>query len=297
MPIARRSSIRTDDSLRSLSVAPGTHYDYGVITKNRRTRKRFEVAQQARFLTFSCYHRLELFGNDTIRDAFVDALAASRDRTKYELVKPIARRSSIRTDDSLRSLSVAPGTHYDYGVITKNRRTRKRFEVAQQARFLTFSCYHRLELFGNDTIRDAFVDALAASRDRTKYELNGWVIMPEHVHLLIVPNLPKYSVSHVLKDLKGLFANRVLQRWRKVDAPIRSRITDPRGKLHFWQKGGGYDRNIVSDDEFHEKLNYIHNNPVTRGLAQHPTDWTWSSARWYAGQRSTDVLAIDPPTH
>ena len=177
-------------------------------------------------------------------------------------------------------------------MITKYRRTRKRFEIAQQARFLTFSCYRRLELFGNDAIRDAFVDALAASRDRTKYELNGWVIMPEHVHLLIVPDLPEYPVSYVLKDLKGLFANRVLQRWREINPPILSRITDPQGKVHFWQKGGGYDRNIVSDDEFHEKLNYIHNNPVTRGLAHHPTDWAWSSAQWYAGCRDKTVLPI-----
>ncbi len=180
-------------------------------------------------------------------------------------------------------------------MITKYRRTRKRFEIAQQARFLTFSCYHRLELFGNDAIRDAFVDALAASRDRTKYKLNGWVIMPEHVHLLIVPDLPEYPVPYALKDLKGLFANRVLQRWREINAPVLSRITDPQGKLHFWQKGGGYDRNIASDDEFHEKLNYIHSNPVTRGFAQRPTDWAWSSAQWYAGQRDSDVLAIDPP--
>ena len=202
-------------------------------------------------------------------------------------------QSHRRLEDSL---SVALCPQYDYGVITKYRRTRKRFEIAQQTRFLTFSCYHRLELFGNDTLRNAFVDALAASRDRTKYKLNGWVIMPEHVHLLIVPNLPKCSVSTVLRDLKGLFANTVLQRWREINAPILSRITDPQGKVHFWQKGGGYDRNIVSDDEFHEKLNYIHNNPVARGLAQHPTDWAWSSAKWYAGQRGGGVLAIDPPT-
>jgi REP-associated tyrosine transposase len=53
------------------------------------------------------------------------------------------------------------------------------------------------------------------------------------------------------------------------------------GDPHFWQPGGGYDRNIISGHELLEKVNYIHTNPVRRGLVKHVIDWPWSSARWY----------------
>ena len=60
----------------------------------------------------------------------------------------------------------------------------------------------------------------------------------------------------------------------------------PNGKktLRFWQRGGGYDRNILSVDELHEKIKYIHNNPVRRELVTCPADWEWSSYRaWEHG--------------
>ena len=110
---------------------------------------------------------------------------------------------------------------------------------------------------------------------------------------MLLPWLPEYPVAAVLKALKGGMANRALRRWRELDAPILRRITARNGKCHFWQVGGGYDRNIYSDKEFVEKLDYVHDNPVTRGLVKYPTEWRWSSARWYDGQRGGGILPID----
>jgi len=174
-----------------------------------------------------------------------------------------------------------------------HRKTRRRFEHLNEVRFLTCSCYHRLPLFGNDRIKDVFIEELAAARTGTVLRLIAYVVMPEHFHLLLIPALPQFTVSATLKDLKGAFANRVLRRWRRLDAPILAHLMDARGKPHFWQIGGGYDRNIHSGEEFEEKINYIHSNPVIRGLIEHTTDWRWSSARWYAGERGPDLLPID----
>ncbi len=171
----------------------------------------------------------------------------------------------------------------------KYRKTRRRSERCGDVRFLTFSCYQRLPLFNNDAIKDAFVEHVARSRRGTAFRLTGWVIMPEHVHLMLIPNLPDHPASEVLSDLKGTFSRTVLQRWRSMNAPILSRLTDSRGKARFWQVGGGYDRNIISTEEYEEKLHYIHNNPVTRGLVELPTDWRWSSARWYSGIRDGEI--------
>lgn len=125
------------------------------------------------------------------------------------------------------------------------------------------------------------------------FELFGWVIMPEHIHLLIRPDHSKAAVPDLLWRLKKLFSQRVIKRWKKLDAPILNQIRDAQGRLHFWQAGGGYDRNTVTHEEFREKLNYIHNNPVTRGLVESPTDWRWSSAIWYAGRHDETLISVD----
>jgi hypothetical protein len=68
----------------------------------------------------------------------------------------------------------------------------------------------------------------------------------------------------------------------------------PNGKesLRFWQRGGGYDHNLWSKDKVWEKIDYIHTNPVQRGLVTRPEDWPWSSYGDYAGLRQ-GALPID----
>jgi putative transposase len=74
------------------------------------------------------------------------------------------------------------------------------------------------------------------------------------------------------------------------------RITRRRGQKVerlFWQSGGGYDRNLDQPSTLLGNIDYIHMNPVRRGLAQSATDWKWSSARWFAGRKGT-LLLPDP---
>lgn len=175
-----------------------------------------------------------------------------------------------------------------------HRKTRKRYEVPQHLRFLTFSCFQRLPLFHNDKIKEAFANTLSQSRKRQHFRLIAWVVMPEHVHILLVPDLPTSPVSRILKDLKNSFANQILKRWRALDAPILVQIKDKSEKHHFWQAGGGYDRNVYSAKEYEEKFNYIHNNPVSRGLVDLPEQWRWSSASWYEGVQEETFVPIDP---
>ncbi len=172
-----------------------------------------------------------------------------------------------------------------------HRKRVRRFEDGR-ARFVTFSTFDRLPLFQNDAIKDRFAESLAAARKRENFELYAWIVMPEHVHLLI--RSTAQPLAPILAGLKSGFAKSVLTRWRALDAPVLARITDRSGRPRFWQRGGGYDRNIRDDDEFHEKISYIHANPVRRGLVVSPTHWKWSSARWYEGDTSGPV-PIDRP--
>ncbi len=162
------------------------------------------------------------------------------------------------------------------------RTRRRRVEKPTESRFLTFSCYNRLPLFQNDAVKDRFALHLDETRQAFGFRLIAWVIMPEHVHLLVLPELPESPVPPILQYLKQRHARDILSRWRQIDAPVLHRLTDSRGETRFWQRGGGYDRNIRSRKELNEKIKYIHENPIRRGLVARATDWIWSSARSYA---------------
>lgn len=177
--------------------------------------------------------------------------------------------------------------------MTQHRRSLRRIEARGHARYLTFSCYRRLPLFGNDSIKQVFIAQLAWVCRRLSVALYAWVVMPEHVHVLLMPHPPRVTVTGVLGALKRPVAARVLGRWRELNAPILPRLIDPRGHAHFWQRGGGYDRNITTPHELYEKISYIHHNPVRRGLVDRPIDWPWSSAGWYE-RRDGCGVPVDP---
>ena len=151
----------------------------------------------------------------------------------------------------------------------EHRKTRKRYEHQGHARFLIFSTFNRRAFFNDPVLCDDFADQLMRTRDRHGFKLHAWVIMPEHVHLLIRPSV-EIGVSKILSGLKRPVATRAMRYWRKqnMDAPSS-----------FWLPGGGHDRNIFSRDEFEEKIKYTHWNPVKRGLVRRPEDWAWSSFR------------------
>ncbi len=162
-----------------------------------------------------------------------------------------------------------------------HRRTMKRFEIAGHARYLTFSCYRRLPLLDHDGIRALFVKRLKTVCATGPTRLLGWVIMPEHVHLVVFPEAAP-DLTRFTHCLKRPLAEAVLRRWKKLEAPILTKITHGDG-YRYWQTGGGYDRNLFNPDEIREKITYMHNNPVRRGLATRAEEYAWSSARWYAG--------------
>jgi len=111
--------------------------------------------------------------------------------------------------------------------------------------------------------------------------------MPEHIHLLIWPILPDYSISDILKSIKQSVSRKAVA-WLKAWNPtgLKWLATSQKDKPYqFWQDGGGYDRNIRTSAALKEMIVYIHYNPVKRGLVVNPEDWLWSSAQDWAGVR------------
>ena len=160
----------------------------------------------------------------------------------------------------------------------------RHFDIPNQARFLTFSCFHRRPLLDGAALRDRYINHLDRSRNLLHFRLHAWVIMPDHVHLIVLP--VQGAISPVLRGLKQGFSRQILTEWREADDPRLSLVATSGSQCRFWQRGGGYDRNIRSPDELRRHTEYIHTNPVRRGLVERPEDWKWSSCAAWRGMES-----------
>jgi putative transposase len=117
--------------------------------------------------------------------------------------------------------------------------------------------------------------------------------MPDHVHLLLNPTSQDYDVSEVFQSIKEASAKRAT-RWLKEYRPqALPQLLDiqPNGRAvhRIWERGGGHDRNVTTPETVHAEIEYIHNNPVRKGLCDRPEDWFWSSASDFAGRRDGPV--------
>jgi putative transposase len=105
--------------------------------------------------------------------------------------------------------------------------------------------------------------------------------MPEHVHLLIWPRRRDYRTSLILADIKRPVGQEAIA-WLEANRPeFLERLTvrnRNRTFRRFWQAGPGQDHNVYDPATAHDIAEYIHFNPVRRGLVAQPEDWPWSSA-------------------
>jgi putative transposase len=148
--------------------------------------------------------------------------------------------------------------------------------------FITCSCYRRRPLLGTARNRDAFLKILDEVRTRYQFSLVGYVVMPEHIHLLI--SEPKVGTPSTVMQVLKQRVSRLLRRktrYRRNPNQLALWQDKPReAPRSFWQRRF-YDFNVWSRKKRIEKLNYMHMNPVKRGLAVGPMSWAWSSYRFY----------------
>lgn len=140
----------------------------------------------------------------------------------------------------------------------------RRIQQAHCLHFVTFSCHARDPLLANPHSRNIFEQTLERARQWYGFYVCGYVIMPEHVHLLI-SEPERTRLSSMLQMLKQNTAH-------VLHPPEGSPLWLPRY----------YDFNVWSEAKRIEKLRYMHRNPVKRGLVERPEDWPWSSFRHYA---------------
>ena len=146
----------------------------------------------------------------------------------------------------------------------------KRYQHEGDDHFITFSCYRREPYFTTTASKDIFLDSLELTRKRYNFEVLGYVVMPEHVHLLLSEPLDhEVPLSKALQSLK---------------LSVSKRLTPK----PFWQTRY-YDFNVFTHNKRVEKLKYMHRNPVTRSLVEKPEDWPWSSYCHYLLDKPSPV--------
>jgi putative DNA methylase len=113
----------------------------------------------------------------------------------------------------------------------------------------------------NPAVAEVVRDSFHRGEELGHYELHAWVIMPNHIHLLLTPQVSLSKLLGSMKSATAKRANGILNRDR----------------IAFWQDES-YDHLVRDRDQFRNIQRYIENNPVTAGLVAVPQDYIWSSA-------------------
>lgn len=133
------------------------------------------------------------------------------------------------------------------------------------------------------------IQQIARLREEASVKLLGYVLMPEHVHLVIWPPLDT-RLGVLIGQMKARSAQGILRSWKGEIPRILSRGQAAQQHQVFQRRC--YDHNCRTVDTVKEKIEYCHKNPVTRGLVKSPEEWRWSSYNWCAGRRDVP-LAMD----
>jgi putative transposase len=146
-----------------------------------------------------------------------------------------------------------------------------RYQTSRHLHFLTFSCHGRQPYLQSDSSKAIFESVLESRRDQYQFDVHGYVIMPEHVHLLVSEPLD--------------------QPLSKAIASLKREISHLSPESPFWLPRY-FDFNVFSEGKKIEKLRYIHRNPVNRGLSEKAEDYRWSSFRFYAFHEPAAVKIV-----
>lgn len=171
--------------------------------------------------------------------------------------------------------------------------TRRNWNRPGDAHFWTYSTHNAVPVFTDTACASAMVTELVTSRKELQFRLFAYVVMPEHVHMIIRSPEAAYVMEGIMHKLKRSTSGRVFKELRSRNHPFLDRLShsrkDGRKEPRLWLRGGGYDKNLRGEDAILGAIEYIHLNPVRRGICRFANEYPWSSARPYF-QQDRDIL-------
>lgn len=160
--------------------------------------------------------------------------------------------------------------------IEKKFKMHKRYNLPNCAHFITTNTYKRLPILRNPEFMVVIIENLKFYRKKYNFKLIGFVILPDHIHLLLI--LPSaHNISDLIRDFKSFTSSQI------------NRLRGKKGRV--WQEGF-YDLVIDREDKLIQKLNYIHKNPLRRNLTKDLNEYKYSSfVNYYINDQS--LIEID----
>jgi len=169
--------------------------------------------------------------------------------------------------------------------------------------FTTMTVRHWIDIFTRRIYNDIIVDSLNFCIKTKGLEVYAWVIMTNHLHLIIRAK-DNFLLTDILRDFKKFTSKEIintiknnpqesrkewlLRGFTKTDnAPIANR----REQYQFWQVGS-HPVELWSAAVIDEKMNYLHQNPVKSGFVFRAEDYLYSSAADYAGEKGLIDICI-----
>lgn len=154
--------------------------------------------------------------------------------------------------------------------------------------FLTCTTLKWIPLFSNPAMAQIIIDSLAYLQKSRRLKVFSYVVMKDHVHLIAsafdltreISQFKSFTARVIIDTLKKNHSNSVLLRLSEN----RTRHETDR-EYQVWQEGS-HPEEITSKEMMRQKIEYIHNNSVQRGYVDEPTQWEYSSARNYEGDKS-----------
>ena len=174
-------------------------------------------------------------------------------------------------------------------------RSRYRINNENAAHFITSTVIEWLPVFTTAACCDIVVQSLAYSRDHKGLKIHAWVILDNHFHAIVsgpdvartIADLKKFTAHQILRQLKAERREWLLNQLAYFCAAHKTASTH-----QVWQEGV-HPQSIMTDEMMLQKLEYVHNNPLKRGLVASPEHWVYSSAHeWLPG--AIPVLRVDP---
>ena len=156
----------------------------------------------------------------------------------------------------------------------------RHFNTPGHAHELTFSCYYRKPYFNDSSACKILLEEIESARQLFNFDLWAYVIMPNHVHLLFWPKKSEYDIAEIQRTIKGRTARRYSEWVQENDCSLYEtfKVKDHgEMRFRFWQRGGGFDRNLWNNRPIYDSILYIENNPVRKGFVAKAGAWEWSS--------------------
>jgi putative transposase len=169
----------------------------------------------------------------------------------------------------------------------------RHYDKFNTARFITMSCYQRYRLFNHPRLYETFLRHLESFRIENEISVLGYVVMPNHVHLVLYPH-SELKMGIAIGKLKSRYAYEIISGWKIENKKVHEKLRVMRGSkvsYAFWQLRC-YDHNCRSPEIVREKIHYCHNNPVRAGLVKDPEEWRWSSYNCYLSNRE-EIVGVD----